>query len=94
MRDESAIRYTGKSVVANGMTQTLTALLTDPDGGEPLAGRLVTFTIGSLSATAAKPSIENETRIPLQLWIEPNAGILRSECGNHPTLQTTAAVAN
>jgi len=48
----------------------------------------------SLSATAAKPSIESQTRISLQLWIEPNAGILRSECGNHPTLQTTAAVAN
>jgi RHS repeat-associated protein len=52
VRDESAIRYTGKTVVANGMTQTLTALLNDPDGGEPLAGRLVAFTIGSLTATA------------------------------------------
>ena len=52
VRDESAIRYTGKTVVANGTTQTLTALLNDPDGGEPLAGRLVTFTIGSLTATA------------------------------------------
>jgi RHS repeat-associated protein len=52
VRDESAIRYTGKTAVANGTTQTLTALLTDPDGGEPLTGRLVTFTIGSLTAIA------------------------------------------
>jgi len=57
VRDESAIRYTGKTVVANGMTQTLTALLTDPDGGEPLTGRLVTFTIGSLTATATTDAI-------------------------------------
>jgi len=52
VRDESAIRYTGKTSVANGTAQTLSALLTDPDGGEPLTGRLVTFTIGSLTATA------------------------------------------
>ncbi|HKS23575.1 MAG TPA: carboxypeptidase regulatory-like domain-containing protein [Thermoanaerobaculia bacterium] len=56
VRDESAIRYTGKTVVANGTAQTLTALLTDPDGGEPLTGRLVTFTIGALTATATTNS--------------------------------------
>jgi hypothetical protein len=52
VRDESAIRYTGKSVVADGTAQTLTALLTDPDGVEPLTGRTVTFTIGSVVANA------------------------------------------
>ena len=56
VRDESAIRYTGKTVVANGTAQTLTALLNDPDGGEPLTGRLVTFTIGALTATATTDS--------------------------------------
>ncbi len=53
VRDESAIRYTGKTVVADGIAQTLTAVLTDPDGGEPLTGRMVTFTIGSITASAA-----------------------------------------
>ncbi len=52
VRDESAIRYTGKTVVADGIAQTLTAVLTDPDGGEPLTGRTVTFTIGPITATA------------------------------------------
>jgi hypothetical protein len=52
VRDESVIRYTGKTVVADGTAQTLTALLTDADGVEPLTGRIVTFTIGSVTATA------------------------------------------
>ncbi|HEV7570810.1 MAG TPA: carboxypeptidase regulatory-like domain-containing protein [Thermoanaerobaculia bacterium] len=52
VRDESLIRYTGKSVVADGTAQTLTALLTDSDGVEPLTGRTVTFTIGSVVASA------------------------------------------
>jgi YD repeat-containing protein len=52
VRDESAIRYTGKSVVADGTAQTLTALLTDSDGVEPLTGRTVAFTIGSVVANA------------------------------------------
>ena len=56
VRDESAIRYVGKTAVADGMTQTLTALLTDPDGGAPLTGRLVTFTIGALTAVATTDS--------------------------------------
>jgi RHS repeat-associated protein len=52
VRDESVIRYTGKTVVADATAQTLTALLTDADGVEPLTGRMVTFTIGSVTATA------------------------------------------
>ncbi|HKO59512.1 MAG TPA: carboxypeptidase regulatory-like domain-containing protein, partial [Thermoanaerobaculia bacterium] len=52
VRDETAIRYLGRPVVANSVTQTVSALLTDPDGGAPLAGKAITFTIGSITATA------------------------------------------
>jgi RHS repeat-associated protein len=51
-RDETALVYTGPAAVANGQPQTVTALLTDPQGGASLAGKTVTFTFGSVSVSA------------------------------------------
>jgi len=52
VRDESAIQYTAGTLIANGVGQTVSALLTDPDGGAPLANKSVTFTIGSVTVSA------------------------------------------
>ena len=74
VRDESAIRITSKSAIADATPQTLTALLTDPDGGEPLTGRVVTFTIGPITATAttdASGIASAMVTIPLSLGTGP-----------------------
>jgi len=52
VRDESSIAITSNPNVAEGMSQIVTALLPDSDGGAPLVGRAVTFTIGAVTATA------------------------------------------
>lgn len=51
-RDETALVYTGKPVMADGLSQPVSARLTDPDGGAPLAGKTITFTLGSVTASA------------------------------------------
>jgi len=52
VRDETAIQYTGGTIVPNGVAQTVSALLTDPDGDAPIANRTITFTIGSVTVSA------------------------------------------
>ncbi|HET9210780.1 MAG TPA: RHS repeat-associated core domain-containing protein, partial [Thermoanaerobaculia bacterium] len=51
-RDETALVYTGKPVVADGLSQPVSARLTDPDGGAPLAGKTITFTLGTVTVSA------------------------------------------
>jgi RHS repeat-associated protein len=51
-RDETKLVYTGKPVIADGNAQPVSARLTDPDGGAPLAGKTVTFTLGAVTASA------------------------------------------
>jgi RHS repeat-associated protein len=52
LRDETALTYTGKPALATGQTQTVTARLTDGEDGAPIPGATVTFTIGTVTATA------------------------------------------
>jgi len=52
-RDETALVYTGKPVVADGIAQPVSARLTDPESGAPLAGKTITFTLGAATASAA-----------------------------------------
>jgi hypothetical protein len=52
LRDETVLTYTGKPALASGQTQTVTARLTDGADGTPLPGEPVTFTFGTVIATA------------------------------------------
>jgi uncharacterized repeat protein (TIGR01451 family) len=45
-REETTLSYTGDTVIANGGTATLSALLLE-DGATPIAGRTVNFTLGT-----------------------------------------------
>lgn len=52
LREETALHYTGDTVIANGGTATLSGLLLEDDNLlAPIAGRTVTFTLGA-GATA------------------------------------------
>jgi RHS repeat-associated protein len=50
-RDDTAIVYTGPPAVANGQPQPVSAVLTDAQSHAPLAGKTVTFTFGSVTAS-------------------------------------------
>jgi RHS repeat-associated protein len=50
-RDDTAIVYTGPPAVANGQPQPVSAVLTDPQSRAPLAGKTVSFSVGSVSAS-------------------------------------------
>jgi RHS repeat-associated protein len=50
-RDDTAIVYTGSIGVATGQPQTVTAVLTDAESHAPLAGKTVTFSFGSVTAS-------------------------------------------
>jgi RHS repeat-associated protein len=50
-RDDTALVYTGPAGVATGQPQTVTAVLTDAQSHAPLAGKTVTFTFGSVTAS-------------------------------------------
>ena len=50
-RDDTALVYTGPAGVATGQPQTVTAMLTDAQSHAPLAGKTVTFTFGSVTAS-------------------------------------------
>jgi RHS repeat-associated protein len=50
-RDDTAIVYTGPQAVANGQPQPVSAVLTDAQSRAPLAGKTVTFTFGSITAS-------------------------------------------
>jgi RHS repeat-associated protein len=52
VRDETVLTYTGKSALATGQAQTVTARLTDGEDGTPIPGKTVTFTFGSTTASA------------------------------------------
>jgi len=51
LRDETALAYAGKPL-AMGQAQPVTARLTDGEEGEPIPGRTLTFTFGSVSVAA------------------------------------------
>jgi RHS repeat-associated protein len=51
-RDDTAIVYTGQKAIANGQPQPVSAVLTDPQTGAPLAGKTVSFTFGAVSVSA------------------------------------------
>ncbi len=50
-REQTSLGYTGDTVIANGGTAHAAAVLTEDDGSPAIAGRSVTFTLGS-GATA------------------------------------------
>ncbi len=50
-RDDTALVYTGPAGIATGQPQTVTAVLTDAQSHAPLAGKMVTFTFGSVTAS-------------------------------------------
>ena len=60
-RDETSIAYTGSTTFALGTGQTLSAKLTDPDGGAPIAGKTVTFTLAGSTYTATTDSTGTAT---------------------------------
>ncbi|HEY6909571.1 MAG TPA: Ig-like domain-containing protein [Myxococcales bacterium] len=51
-RDETSIAYTGPQLVAAGQPQPVSAVLTDSEEGTPLAGKTITFSAGSATASA------------------------------------------
>jgi RHS repeat-associated protein len=50
-RDDTALVYAGPKAVANGQPQPVSAVLTDPQSHAPLAGKTVTFSVGSVIAS-------------------------------------------
>ncbi|MEA2490482.1 MAG: hypothetical protein QOH21_2274, partial [Acidobacteriota bacterium] len=51
-RENVLLEYTGKTLLGTAVAQTVSARLLDPDSLAPLAGKSVTFTVGTVSATA------------------------------------------
>jgi RHS repeat-associated protein len=58
-RDDTALVYTGSPALANGTAQPVSARLTDAATGLPLAGKTVTFTLGSATASAVTDASGN-----------------------------------
>ncbi|HEY2739290.1 MAG TPA: Ig-like domain-containing protein, partial [Thermoanaerobaculia bacterium] len=52
----TVITFTGRTAIANGLAQPVSAKLADARTGQPLLGKTVTFTTGSLSASAITDS--------------------------------------
>jgi hypothetical protein len=50
-RDDTALIYAGPKAVANGQPQPVSAFLTDSQSHAPLAGKTVTFSVGSVVAS-------------------------------------------
>jgi len=80
VRDETAIVYTGSTLVANGVAQTVSAVLTDPDGGAPLANKTITFTVSTVTVSA----ITNASGVATTTIIVP------SSLGTGPTRMIVA----
>ncbi|MEA2561003.1 MAG: mucin9 [Acidobacteriota bacterium] len=51
-REDVLLEYTAKTLLGTAVPQPVSALLRDPDSLAPIAGRTVTFTVGSVTATA------------------------------------------
>jgi RHS repeat-associated protein len=51
-REETRVRYTGKTLVRTGTPQPVTALLVDPGSLAPIANKTVTFQVGPATASA------------------------------------------
>lgn len=51
-KDQTALRYTGRTALAAGVSQQVSAVLTDPEDGAPIAGELVTFQAAGATASA------------------------------------------
>jgi uncharacterized repeat protein (TIGR01451 family) len=47
LKEESKVTYTGPPAIHYHDPVTVSAMLTDPDGGAPIAGKTVTFTLGA-----------------------------------------------
>jgi hypothetical protein len=68
-QEESAIAYTGAVTADYHDPATVSATLTDPDGGAPIAGKSVTFTVGvgdTCSATTDASGNATCTIVPTQ----------------------------
>jgi hypothetical protein len=68
-QEESAVAYTGPLTSHYHDALTATATLTDPDGGAPIAGKTVTFTLGvgdTCSATTDGSGVASCTITPTQ----------------------------
>jgi RHS repeat-associated protein len=51
-RDDTALVYSGPPAIANGQPQPVSAVLTDAQSHAPLAGKTVTFSFGTVTASA------------------------------------------
>ena len=51
-REETSLRYTGGTLLGTAVPQTVSAVLTDPQGGAPIANELITFRVGTVQAQA------------------------------------------
>jgi RHS repeat-associated protein len=93
-RDDTAILYTGPLAVANGQPQTESAVLTDAQTHEPLAGKTVTFSIGSVTASGTTDASGTATAtltLPASVLTGP-ALVLVSFAGNATELPASTTV--
>src|SRR5262249_15401615 len=51
-REETSVRYTGGRLLGTVVPQPVSAVLTDPLGGAPIANETVTFRVGTVQAQA------------------------------------------
>jgi RHS repeat-associated protein len=51
-REETALRYTGSTLLGTAIPQAVSAVLTDPESGRPIANEAVNFRIGTIQAQA------------------------------------------
>ncbi|HEX2831379.1 MAG TPA: Ig-like domain-containing protein [Thermoanaerobaculia bacterium] len=58
-REDVLLEYTGRTLLGTAVPQTVSARLRDPDSLAPLADKSVTFTVGSVTATAVTDAAGN-----------------------------------
>lgn len=51
-KEETAIRYTGGVLLGTAVPQPVSAVLTDPESGQPIANETITFRVGTVQAQA------------------------------------------
>jgi hypothetical protein len=80
-----ALAYTGDITVVFGHSATVSATVTD-NAGTPLAGRLVTFTVGSQSCTATSTATGSAACSIVVTQHPGNVGVVVDEAGDAQTL--------
>jgi len=96
-RDDTALVYTGPAGVATGQPQTVTAVLTDAQSRAPLAGKTVTFTFGSVSASGTTDATGTATAtLTLPASVPTGPALLRvafaGDAGELPAATTAQVV--